>query len=405
MPVDPPWKTWCSHCDWHVDSQSEPEAELRPATQARRRAELRDARLNQELARAESEDSRHALKRIASYGLALAVNLASPALLGFAAWLFVRFGLIPGTVLGGLGLVLLAFELRPRFGHLPRGVVIVPRGQAMALYGLADQIAEELGASPVSWIGFDARHRASTRTIGPRRRRLIVIGLPLWDVLSWQERVATIAHEVAHGRGGNLLHRALIGSSLQSLDSLYLSLRRTPFSDRPWMSVDLQGLTRSSEAIAARLLHGFAFIPRWLFFLQLNLARSASPLAEYRADQATARVASGAAATAALDKLSLAETCQSLLSRAIRTRDLEIWATLRLQLSRVPERERERLRRVARRRGQTADEYHPPTCIRIGLLAAQSARTAKLGLDAAGESAIDSELIPVRRWLSEALTS
>jgi Zn-dependent protease with chaperone function len=232
-----------------------------------------------------------------------------------------------------------------------------------------------------------------------------VIGLPIWDVLSGQEPVATFAHEVAHDRGGDLLHRVLIGSSLQSLDSLYLSLRRTPSSDRPWMTVDMQGLTRSSEAMAARLLHGFAFIPRWLFFLQLKLARSASPLAEYRADQATARVASGTAATAALDKLSLAETCQSLVSRAIRTRDPEIWATLRMQLSGVPERELERLRRVARRRGETADEYHPPTCIRIRMLGAQTTRTAKLGLDSAAESAIDNELIPARRWLSETLTS
>ena len=405
VPVDPPWTTWCSHCDWNVDPQTETKTERSTATRARQRAELRDAQLYREMARAETEDGRHALTRVASYALAIAVNLASPALLGLAVWLFVKFGVIPGSVLGGLGLALLAFELRPRFGHFPRGVVILPRGQAMALYRLVDQITKELGTRPVSWIGFDARYRASTRAIGVRRRRLIVIGLPLWDVLSSQERVATIAHEVAHDRGGNLFHRALIGGSLQSLDSLYLSLRRPPFSDRPWMSVDMRGLTRSSEAIAARLLHVFAFIPRWLSLLQLKLARSASPLAEYRADQATAGVASGLAATTALEKLSLAETCQLLLSRAIRTRDPEIWATLRMQLSGLPERERERLLRVARRRGRSADEYHPPTSLRIGVLASQSARTAKLALDAEAESAIDNELTPVRRGLSEALTS
>ena len=130
----------------------------------------------------------------------------------------------------------------------------------------------------------------------------------------------------------------------------------------------LAGLTDFSETIVRGILHILAYAVRSVSRLQTKLARRAGPRAEYRADEAAARMASTDAVAALLDKLLLAQMSRAFVATSIRGRDAEMWSTVRSKLIAVPARERERLRRVARLKHQAVDASHPPTSQRIDLL-------------------------------------
>jgi Zn-dependent protease with chaperone function len=244
--------------------------------------------------------------------------------------------------------------------------VLLQRTEATALYSIVDDISVRLGTHPVSLIGVDVRFNAATASVGARQRRLIVIGLPLWDVLNSEERVALLAHEVAHDLGGDLFHGTLVQSSLRTLTAWYRVLR--PTRHRLQSNGGLAGLTDFSETIVRGILHILAYAVRSVSRLQTKLARRAGPRAEYRADEAAARMASTDAVAALLDKLLLAQMSRAFVATSIRGRDAEMWSTVRSKLIAVPARERERLRRVARLKHQAVDASHPPTSQRIDLL-------------------------------------
>ncbi|MFF5494967.1 M48 family metallopeptidase [Streptomyces aquilus] len=63
------------------------------------------------------------------------------------------------------------------------------RSAAPELYAPVDEVAAALGTRSVDVIALDARTNASVTHLGVRRR-VLTLGLPLWEVLSPQERIA-----------------------------------------------------------------------------------------------------------------------------------------------------------------------------------------------------------------------
>jgi Zn-dependent protease with chaperone function len=403
MLVETGYRAWCDACEWNLEPKQQfPSA--RREQRAQRRAERRGQRLYDEMAKAAAaQDRRHEAARLASYGMAVLVHLIAPALIGFTAWLWVSYGLHAWTVIVTLALVGLAWMSRPRFGRTPDGVVVLERTAAPALFSVVDDISSRLGTRQVSLIGVDARLNAATTSVGVRQRRLIVIGLPLWDVLSAEERVGLLSHEVAHDRGGDLLHHTLVQSSLRTLSSWYGLLRPPRATPRPQSGAGIAGLTDVSEALARRLLSLLAYLVLVVLRLQAKLARRAGPRAEYHADEAAARMASSGAVVTMLDKLFLADRCRAFVRTAVMDRDLEMWSTVRCKLNAVPARERERLRRVARRNHHTVDARHPPTIRRIELLSTRPVPRPQVRMSLAVESAIEEELAQVRHQLAQFL--
>ena len=91
--------------------------------------------------------------------------------------------------------------------------------------------------------------------------------------------------------------------------------------------------------------------------------------AEYLADAAAARVAGTAAAIALHERLLLYRTFQDAIQQAALADDARgALDRVRAALRSVPERERERRRRVARLEQTRLEDTHPPTGMRIALL-------------------------------------
>jgi Zn-dependent protease with chaperone function len=282
--------------------------------------------------------------------------------------------------------------MRPRLGSLP-DEELVRRDEAPALYGLADEVADALGTPRVDAIAIDHTFNASWSIVGLRRRRLLTLGLPLLAALQPAERVAVIAHELAHGRNGDATRGLLVGSSIRGLGQLYLLL--SPHDED---GVIAWVLTRMYWLLSRPVLA--------LLLLQLHLALRDAQRAEYLADAMAAEVAGTDALIGTHEKLLLEPLLYAAVGTAARAAPaerLDAFDELSAAIANVPARERERRRRIARLEEARLDDTHPPTARRIELL---ERRPEHAGLVLAGEeraTAIDQELRGRRRALQARL--
>ncbi|MBE8474305.1 M48 family metallopeptidase [Streptomyces justiciae] len=386
---------WCAACDWNVDPQG-PVEEKQGRLERRRRTMARQygERLLEDLAveaeRPERERPRQSAAGVLAYAIALLVHGVTLALLVGGLWLLIDgwggFGMVPGLFLLGL-----AVTLRPRLNRLPSGAHVVSRSAAPELYALVDEVAAALGTRSVDVIVLDAQSNASVTHLGVRRR-VLTLGLPLWEVLSPQERIALLGHELGHFTHRDTRHGMVVGTAYSSLTTwrYYLSPITNP-------------------TVPEYFVNLFYLLPRWLItgvVLLLDLLTTrASQRSEYLADTAAAQVASTEAAVGTMDRLLVLESIDTTLYREVNARRLRgsrrltaedaegLWEALAAHLRSVPESEHERRRRVSARRGHSVDATHPPTHLRRALLLrlpplpaavhADSERTARLAAELA----------------------
>ncbi|MGC5014993.1 M48 family metalloprotease [Streptosporangium sp. DT93] len=294
------------------------------------------------------------MSRAGGYILASVVHLLAPALLVTGMYLVTR--LTVGGVLFGLVVLDLAWLLRPRPAPFPASAVPLAREDAPHLYALVDRIGEELGSPRADLIAVSGAVNASFRTYGWRRDRLVELGYPLWLILTPQERVALLAHEMAHSKNGDARHGLVVGSALHSLHELRIV---TGFGWHPGDGVSMlvTGCLLAILGIPVRVL---------IFLLELLLNRS-SQHAEYRADEMQAQIAGTAAAASLLDVLATRthSVGDFLASSAVAVRTGNLWTALRSHVDAVAETELERHREFARLERIGVDTTHPPTYLRI----------------------------------------
>ena len=132
----------------------------------------------------------------------------------------------------------------------------------------------------------------------------------------------------------------------------------------------------------------------WLLLLEVHFVLRDTQRAEYFADVLAADVAGASAVIALQERLLLYSNFRSVVQRAapVVAMIMLVCRPALEQLDAVPERERERRRKVARLETARLDETHPPTGSRIALLERRSAKAAKVTLAVDDSSTIDLEL-------------
>ncbi|GAB3989193.1 hypothetical protein GCM10029978_113650 [Actinoallomurus acanthiterrae] len=329
--------------------------------------------------------------RIASYLIASGVHLLTAALVVTAVTASVVSPVFPVFALSLL-LLAIAFFIRPRFGRIPKGKMLLTRPDAPELYRLLDRVAEEVGARPVDVIVVDRLFNASYTAVGLRRRRIVTIGLPLWNSLSPQERLSVLGHEFGHGVNGDSRHLLVVGTALESLRRLYSLLRR----DRGW-EVRYAGSFIAMLGLALRLVKWLLRLPVAATYLALSmLTLRAGQRAEYLADRLSAAAASPAAAADALDKVRTIEgtLLPAISYQAAFPQEVRLWNKQRELIARIPDLELERRRRLSAIAEHRVDASHPPTHLRIDLLRELAAVEPKISLTAQEVEAIERELAP-----------
>ncbi|GAA4100593.1 M48 family metallopeptidase [Nonomuraea soli] len=286
--------------------------------------------------------------RFASYAAALVVHLVTLALLGLGGWLLSLLNVV--SVLLAVVPLGLAWVMLPRPARLPEGVVLA-RPKAPELYRLVDEVADALGAPRPHVIVIGEAVNASFGSYGWRRRRVLMIGYPHWLLLSPQERVAVLGHELGHSVNGDTRHGLVVGAALNALGEVRASARSGGDMDLDFSDVLVRAVTwfvRGFVGAFHRMLE--------------SVTNRASQTAEYRADELALRVAGSAAALSSMDKvMSAGPAAVSFMYGQAHVVSGDLWTVYRQYLDTLPEDELERRRHQARQEVARVDSTHPPT--------------------------------------------
>lgn len=393
---DTRFPVWCAACDWNVDPQPPKEKRGRLARARHAQAQRHGERLLAELGAGGDLRARRDSAAVLAVAVALVVHALTLVLTAGGLWFLVGgwggWGMVPGLFLLALG-----WSLRPRFGRLPENTPVLRRADAPELFALVDEIARVAGTRGVDAIAVDGEINASVEGYGVRGRRLLTLGLPLWEVLTPQQRIALLGHEMGHYVNGDTGHGLVVWTAGRSLSTWYYYF--LPIDDP-------SGLDR----IVNLLYIPPRLIVRGLMTLLSGLTLRAARRAEYLADRVGARAGSTEAALGLLDRLLISDSAAVTLQREVNLSALKaprgraaadaladgLWDRLAADLASVPEHERARLRRVAVLRGHSVDDSHPPTHLRHACLLIGEPLPAAVVSDPERELRIAGELADVR---------
>lgn len=296
----------------------------------------------------------------------------------------------------------LAAVLRPRPTRLPKDGPVLYRADAPRLFELIDEVGAAVGTAGVHAVVVDPEANAAVTTYGLRARRMMILGLGLWEILPPQERVALLGHELGHFAHGDTRRGIVTGGALRALATWFYVLAPTP-----------------PDGLLDRFVNAVTFLPRWtvygLLVLLDHLTLQATQRAEYLADVSAAKAGSTEAAVGLMDRILVSRAVGPELrwesvaaqvrggsaGREARERaEQGLWERLASHVGAVPEHEYERLRRVAARRGHSVDSTHPPTHLRRRCAATGGPYAAQVTYDEDRASTVAQELAPARAALA-----
>jgi Zn-dependent protease with chaperone function len=397
VPVHTGYITWCDRCGWNLKPEEGRRPRNRLASLHASLGRTQSRMLFDRFVRAQSLQPGLSAARVLAYVIAGAVHLMTLALVPLGIIFVVRGR--PNFLFVGLGLLCLAtaWVLRPRPQKLPTG--IARRDSFPALYTLVDAVAQSLGTSRVRGIVVDEQFNAAFAQVGWRRHKVLYLGLPLWSILDGQEKVALLAHELAHGVNRDAHRGFFVGTAIHSLATWYALLH----PDRIVNTEDgLLGLL----AIPLNLvLLGLSNVARLGVYALSYLLWRDSQRAEYLADALAATVSGTEAMLSMLEKLHFERTFALALQRVSVSRDntRDLFDDLRLAMAAVPARELERVRRVQQLETSRLDVTHPPTLYRVALLQAHPVERPTVRLATGDCERIDREVMSVRDQIQREL--
>lgn len=384
---EPRFSAWCRGCDWNVDPRER--LQKRPGRVARLRQRIEDQlaeSLFNDLAKRGDDGPRARLAEVAAFAIAIVIHLYTLGLLVFAGWLAYVGWRNPLAWVAVLILLGIVFLMRPRFGRLEEDEKIVSRKSAPTLHALVDRMRAEAGSAPIDLIAVDTHFNAMAGAIGLRRRRVLVIGLPLWNVLDRQERVAVLGHELGHLVLGDLRRGLVVGTALRAVAVLVELFQ----GDRDAVVDD--GL----HPIVRGLMWIVGLPARLVFTALFLLTLRAGQRSEYLADRLGSKLGgSDATASSFASMLTGPLLMNRLATEVLRSSRRDLWEVQREYFRDFPAQERERLLRAAAKERARADETHPPTHLRIKLAERPELRVPPaIVLDPAEAEAIERELKP-----------
>lgn len=403
LPVNPSWPTWCEACGWNVAPPQHPPAVGRQLRR-QQKVQARATALWQEVRRETPVRPYRGLRRPLATCIALLVFVP---LLFFVAAAVADVVYDSGTprLLIAAGCLGLALLLRPKFRTLDRRALSVSKESAPELFDAIAHVATAISATPPTLVVLDEAFSADCQRIGPGRRRVLFLGVPLWTILEDYEKVALLAHELAEDVNGDPSQTLLVDVALRTLSTsreavrpgAWQSFRQSP-SDYAPVPGQLQGIRRNeannitAEFILRVIRRGVGGLIWLLRRLELRLLDPVIQRSAYVADDIAVRAASGPAVRGFLQKSLLHDYVDFALSQAARAPKEHLWAVSRQLAAEVPERELERLRRAAMLRGDRVDANHPPTALRMQFVDGRPSSAPAVSVSPGQFQAIDAEL-------------
>ncbi len=292
-----------------------------------------------------------------------------------------------------IGLIVIACGYYLWAPPLRNGEETLRPADAPTLFALVDEIARSLGAPAVDGIHVTGEFNAYMAEFS-RKERVLGIGAPLWLSLDPAERLAILAHEVAHLINQDPARGRLTSGALQTL-SRWHDLTRPPalydHESRSSFYYEERGLIGQSLGfLFGRLISTMAAGFERLIFAD-------SQRAEYLADIASSSVAGVSASNGALKKTILAPLADAALNRTYfdGSKDVSVFEDMAHAI-RHPDRDQaEPLYADAIELGHSVDSSHPPTRYRMEVVAAAGSEKPTIDAEDVRWCLIDQELASI----------
>lgn len=394
------WPPWCPECEWGLDRADAPaEGDSRWRRWRQRRTQARVLAAHRRLLGSDlSADGRY---RVLGAALAVLVHLADVGLLVVAGWLWTTNAFVFVKVVLTVLLLLIAWEVRPRL-RTPKLDAALTRGTAPASFAVLDQVARVTASRPADFVVVAADVNASFGRNGWRGPHVLTIGLPLWNALTDDQRLAMLGHESGHDVNGDLRSSILVGTAINALRAWSWLLQ--PTGRKRAIGRSSFSVFSIAELLVPLLLLPLSVVMGALAIGLFRLAARSGQRAEYQADDLAAVVAGSDAAMAMLDQLLVAErTLESMQTTLRADRQADVWTRQRDLTASIPGSQRERWRRVAARQLHRSDAGHPPTVLRVEMLRSRPRRDAALQASDLPLAAMTEELFTRRSAIERTL--
>jgi heat shock protein HtpX len=272
---------------------------------------------------------------------------------------------------------------RPRLATMG----LTPLSDMPALSALVLRISDKLCAPPVIYVRIEPHFNASVMQVGIKRHSILSIGAPLWASLTAEQRVAMLAHELAHLVSGDPARGAVTAYALEILQRWNFLL--TP-NDEHHDAGAATSLVRAGLAFIRMCLEATEQILLWLMFNQ-------SQRAEYFADASAVSVAGTQPNLELLRKLSLADLMTPVLARMAPTNDdrgVQAIENLAYAIANPEQETANRLLDTMREEQSSTGATHPPTVYRMMFVDSLAKESKPISVSEAEMNVIDAELRP-----------
>lgn len=382
--------TWCEKCDWGLEGDAKEEKQKSRLEKLYDHLGKQQGRVIFEKIREEKNLKPVWSKtRILIFFLAGVVHLISIALVFAGLLLLISRWEYPFIVILAILLLGLAWLLRPRPAPDPKENVL-SRKEFPAIYTLVDQISTSLGTR-VDQIVISEWFTASFGHTGWKQKNTLTLGFPLWEILADQERVALIAHEMAHAVNGDASRSMFVGTAIQSLITWYKIIEPGPIIPAGMNFIGLLGIPfRLIAALVAGMIWGFIRLLTILLFRDMQRA-------EYLADRLGANTAGREAFAGLLRQMFHNDSFMLAVQHcALNSQKPDFYKEMHELIENTPQSELERIRRLENRDMIRLDATHPPTGLRIKMLQDQPMQAPAITADPETFGAIDQQFTKYR---------
>jgi Zn-dependent protease with chaperone function len=376
---------WCEHCLWNL----KPYEETNKGNIVDRIYKNIGRRVGKELfqtmLKSSSMKPRITVAKLLALIISYAVYSISIISIVLMAYLIINFGI--NVVSGLLSLFLMGITIVsfPRFNKVPKG--IISRSEFPALYKLLDSITKASNSKDVYGIVINDEFNASYTEIGLKRRKIVTIGLPLFYILSNEEKVALLSHEIAHGINGDIRRGLITGTALNTLIEWYEIISPDSNVDDAW------GYIPVVSTITKLIMLAFSKIILLVITTLIYLVHNDSQRAEYLADYIGASISGTNEMKALLDKMHLGIYSRIALQKTVLSSGkTNFFHEILEQVNMIPKKEFERIKLVERMEESKLDVTHPPTAYRISLMEQQKSFSPKITLSESDSFQIEKEM-------------
>ncbi|MEK7433613.1 MAG: M48 family metallopeptidase [Cyanobacteriota bacterium] len=373
---NPNYAEWCQECEWNLKFEDKIKSKSKFEEFYLKISKIQSKYLFEKVINEDLFNLKISKLRIIAYIASFFIIILNFSFLIIGIYLlFLNWGGISNYLLSFVFLAIFWLS-KPSLRKIPKDDFL-SKDNFPELYNLVNQVCNELKTTNVEGIILNEDFNASISEYGFSRKKVLRIGLPLWNVLNEEEKLDLLGHEISHCTNKDPSRRIVIGTAIDILidtgHAIYPDkLLSNDISSDTWGYIPME--LGKYVAIPINLL--LRLISHILYFFARSLCQMIwvdSQRAEYLADLNATKIMGKKSAISGMEKSFLYEIIDFELSKlALKNNkeleNIDFFTILNDKVSNLPFHETERLKRLSKFENHRLDATHPPTIYRIKML-------------------------------------